>query len=110
MAKETQLAPGAQLLHLEIGKGRQDVTATALFDMNGHRLRARIKRDSYDFQSSARMERWNGKEWKFLADIHYSKMTTPEKLHYKQDWESVSHFNADLTTLLEKAALILQVN
>ena len=42
----------------------------------GHKLRIRIKRDSYDFQSFARIELWSETEgkWNFVHSIPYVEM------------------------------------
>lgn len=32
-----------------------------------HRLRVQINRDAYDFQSSARIERWSGDQWREVS-------------------------------------------
>ena len=37
-------------------------------------LKISIKRDSYDFQSYARLSRWDGKQWNLVSEIPYSKM------------------------------------
>lgn len=42
----------------------------------GHKLRIRIKRDSYDFQSYARIELWSETEgkWNFVNNIPHPEM------------------------------------
>ena len=42
---------------------RQSYTLTHILTVNGSVLRATVKRDFYDFQSYARVERFDGVQW-----------------------------------------------
>lgn len=71
-----------------ISKGRQSLDYKEVLSFKRtrnkiaqeHRLQVRIKSDSYDFQSHAVIERWNGDEWKQVHSIHYAQMQTIPKL------------------------------
>ena len=69
----------------------------------GHKLRIRIKRDSYDFQSYARIELWSeplGK-WNFVHSIPH-----PEMACVKSTFEG--KMDEDAVELLRMALLIVE--
>jgi len=57
-------------------RGRQSRNLTRILKTGGHKLRITIKRDSYDFQSSAKIELWSEAEgkWNFVHSIPYAEM------------------------------------
>jgi hypothetical protein len=69
----------------------------------GHKLRISIKRDSYDFQSYARIELWSDTEgkWNFVHSIPY-----PEMACVKSAFDS--KMEEDAATLLTIAQLIIE--
>lgn len=96
-------------LHLEIGKGSQDVVYTELLAHQSHKLKIVIRRDSYDFQSAATIQVFDtgACRWNHLAELHYSKMLTPTKLHVIPAGTDKSQFASDRDSLLRQAKLIL---
>jgi hypothetical protein len=105
------VAPTISVLHEAVSAGQQSVTAQRLVVMAGHKLRFTVKSDAYDFQSSAKTERWQPIEgqWHTVTTLPYGLMKTPAKLVYQpnQSGVSLAHFEADLTELQRQAALIL---
>ncbi|PQV65276.1 hypothetical protein B1R32_10113 [Abditibacterium utsteinense] len=69
----------------------------------GHKLRIRIKRDSYDFQSFARIELWSETEgkWNFAHSIPHSQMAC-----VKSSFEG--KMEEDAAELLRMALLIVE--
>jgi len=58
-------------------RGRQSRNLTRILKIaQGNRLRISIKRDSYDFQSHARIELWSETEgkWNFVHSIPFAEM------------------------------------
>jgi len=94
----------------EIGKGSQDVLFTRVVRLtDGTKLRVKIRSDSYDFQSYARVHRWDGTEWKLVHSVHYSKMATPAGLYVRFNRVADSTFKKDLDELLRVASAVLEV-
>lgn len=96
-------------LHTEIGKGQQDVVYTELLDHDSHKLKVVIRRDSYEFQSTATIQVFDtsARCWNPLAELHYSKMLTPTKLHVMPGESDKRVFASDRDFLLHQAKLIL---
>jgi len=96
---------------VNLSKGQQSVLYTELLKYGTHRLRIRIKSDSYAFQSFACIERWDGTQWQPAADIHYGSMDTPTGLHYTYDKADIDQlrpeFKVDRDTLLRDAMWVL---
>lgn len=97
----------------EIGNGRQSVEYTetlkaSLLDLTT-KLQIRIKSDSHDFQSYARIFRFDGEQWQPIDALHYSTMKTPTKLAYgRSDSQALlGYFKSDRDTLLKQATDIL---
>lgn len=68
-------------LHKDItqDKGRQSLMGTYIVQDDDHKLKATIKRNAYDFQSYATVDRWNGEEWKRVVSFDILKL---EIAHY----------------------------
>ncbi len=66
-----------------ISKGQHSVNYKEILKVDGVKLRIIIESDAYDFQSCARIQKWNGDEWHIIDSIHYSEMNTPYSLVYK---------------------------
>lgn len=56
--------------------GQQSLEYRAIWQTGKHKMRVRRKRDAYDFQSYATIERWNGEEWRKVESIPYREMAT----------------------------------
>ncbi len=111
-------------LDLEFSVGRQDVICTVLAQMGEHKLRLRLRSDSYKFQCHAYAEvlqKADGIKWERLVSIDHSNMATPEGLCYNIEMQRIRgeatslqiqdavgrHFMLDRAELLRKAALLL---
>lgn len=70
-------------MHSQATKGKQSLDYTALWQLGAHKLRVKRRRDSYDFQSWARIERWDGSAWQEVATIPYSSMS--EDSYYSRE-------------------------
>ncbi len=71
-----------------------------------HRLQVRIDRDSYDFQSSAVIEKWDGSGWRNVASIPYSLMKTPDYTTLLKEVGN-ARFQEDRNELVNLACLTL---
>ena len=71
-----------------------------------HTLRVRIERNAYDFQSSARVERWNGDKW---CGVSYKPIAECNcfGLSYVEKGVEPSYFEPDVTALLDEALAIV---
>ncbi len=115
-----------ETLDSKLAKGSQDLTLTRLYkvtirELNNHsraltvlavhKLRVRIKSDSYKFQSYARIEIYNEQErkWNVLASIDHGNMETQEGLHYMPPHDPATErdFEDDEEELLRLAGLVL---
>lgn len=96
-------------LHTEIGKGQQDVVYTELLAFGLNKIKIVIRRDSYDFQSSAVAHVFDtgAQRWNPLAEVHYSKMATPMSIHIRHASPGAELFTQDRNVLLKKVELIL---
>lgn len=95
------------ILHVEVSKGNgQSNSYTETLKAGAHKLRIHIRSDSYDFQSSARIEVWRPADlkWSQVADIHYSRMQTQASYVHA----SAVLFKADRDNLLAQAVAILE--
>jgi hypothetical protein len=99
-------------LNKEVGLGRQDLNYKEIAEIAGHKVRVRIKSDSYDFQSYAIVEVFSELKWNQVDFIHFSQMNTPEGLYYKVDRNgelstSECHFKKDRDALIKIASEVL---
>ena len=67
-------------------------------------LRVQIKRDTYDYQSYARIHKWDGDKWQFITAIPYPLM---ESEAFAYDEPKEADFQADFLRLLSEANAIL---
>ena len=72
-----------KILNSTIAKGDQDVILDSIYEHLDHKLRVKIRSDSYIFQCSAVIEIFTDNGWKNLHSIHYGIMNTPKGLYYK---------------------------
>lgn len=101
-----------QSLHARAFKGHQSSEFSELVEMQNHdvwpyerhRLQVSIDRDSYDFQSSAKISRWDGAEWKAVASIPYTEMRTGDIAYKRVPAEE--DFEADRRDLINLASLV----
>ena len=96
-------------LNVSVSKGRQDFVFEELAMMGSDKIRIIIRRDSYAFQSFARVEVWSAvaREWRDCVSLHYSQMRTEEKLPYVPRFVGAVDFADDRNALVKKAALVL---
>lgn len=71
-------------------------------------LRTTIRCDSVAFQSSARIERWDGDRWQLVHELHYSKMKTKASA-YQSSPPTANQFAADAGDLLQVALRVLNL-
>lgn len=69
---------------------------------SGETFRCRIERNAYDGQSSARVERWSGEEWREVVrtPINFLNCRT---ISYVQEGITSSHFRTDFKRLMDEA-------
>ena len=99
--------PKLETLEISLGKGYQDMIYKEILRWGEHKLRVRIKSDSYAFQSFARIERWNGERWYEVHHIHHSQMTTASGLIHQPKQVTKEDFAADRDLLIKRAGTIL---
>ena len=97
-----------KILNSTIAKGKQDVILDSIYEHLDHKLRVKIRSESYMFQCLAYIEIFTDNGWKNLHSIHYGIMNTPKGLYYKPGLEGLlPYFSEDVETLLHCAELIL---
>jgi hypothetical protein len=97
------------------GAGIEVIGTIAFHD--SARLRATVYRDSYDFQSSAQIERWDGARWQAVARIPMTLLTC---LHFGVNYlshterrggiftaEGAEALRVDVRELFRLAAIVL---
>lgn len=99
--------PSTRVISTSVSEGRQSVTSQDIFAIGAHKIRLTIKSDSYDFQSSAVAEVWNGAtlSWNRVHSIPYKLMKTRAGLIYvpKSEWM----FGADQVELMRVVQEVL---
>ena len=82
----------------------------ALAAEGSHKIRIKIKSDSYKFQSFAKVEKWDGDKWREVHSIHHGSMTTPAGLDSwaRREGLAESHFKADRKELLRVAVAVIR--
>ena len=94
------------LLRSDLTKGGQSVLLTQLFQMGAHKLRVRIKSDSYREQCYCVIERWDSAEWREVYRVDAHGMKTPDKLVYDSG-DIMPKFFDDVAQLIHAARLVL---
>jgi hypothetical protein len=111
-----------QRLSENYSNGTQSVNYTALYKILGEKIRIKIKKDSYDFQSHAIAEIFQNstaaKKWERLASIPFANMEVNKKgVFYQRKVNESGHgltteeknaFQKDIIRLLKEATLILE--
>ena len=91
-------------------KGQQSINRELLVEVHGplplgvgaetrHRFRFTVHVDSYDFQSYAKAERWDGAKWQTVHVIPGEQLATKASHHDRQSPTQPSAFDADLDEL-----------
>lgn len=104
MKKTTQPIPATALFVKKFGKLRQGIYYHELCGLGGRRFQIDIYRDSFDFQSHAKIAVWNGNEWNIVASLMYPEIEIAEKAIRVQLDETV--FKACRDELVRRAAWI----
>ncbi len=71
-----------------------------------HKLRTRIRRNAYDFQSSALVERWDGDKWRNVCSAPIMECEC-RRVSYVQNGITAAHFENDHKRLLKEALAIV---
>jgi hypothetical protein len=88
---------------------RQGVQLQRVYAIGEHRIRTTVYVDSYDFQSWAKAERWNGERWYEVATIPYGAMYSATKASYvKKPDVNEPFLNVDTQTLLTRVKEVLE--
>lgn len=86
--------------------GEQSWCFERIEEVGGHRLRTKIRHNAYDFQSYARIDRWDGAEWKTLHTIPGQSL----KLYpyvVRETPNVAKVFESDATELMRVALAVL---
>ena len=73
---------------------------------NTDKVKINIRRNAYDFQSWARVSRWNGEEWKNVVDAPITEFNC-HKISYVDKGITTKHFDEDAGKLLMEAMKIV---
>lgn len=71
-----------------------------------HTLRVNIRRNAYDNQSYAKVERWNGTEWKNVVNAPITECEC-KGIAYVDNGISARHFEKDSDRLVQEAESIV---
>ena len=101
-------APKATTLHKALAFGQQSAEYQETLQMGTAKLRILIKRDSYEFQSSAHIDAFSPTEmkWNWIAFIPHGIMATNKTVTYYPR-ATEADFKADRDNLLAQARAIL---
>lgn len=97
------------ILQTDLHQSQQSWFHTQVFKVGDTKLRTRICRNAYDFQSYAKVERWNGEEWKEVATRPISELLCKDVGYYEQTLtaEQKGFFEFDAEVLLNLAIAII---
>lgn len=98
-------------IDVKVSRSRQALNYLEILKMGGKKFRIKIKRDSYAFQSHAKISVWkpDKDEWSLVYSIPYSEMNTSGGLHHKyegadlKDYSVKSEFKKDREELIRLA-------
>lgn len=88
-------------------QGQQSWNREVIESEAGHRLRLTVKVDSYDFQSYAKAERWDGMKWHEVHRIPGQEVKARTTVSYVARSVSPNAFTADIDELRRVAIAIV---
>lgn len=95
-------------INKETWKASQSWNDERILQHGEHTLRTTIKRDAYDRQSHADIDRWSGGQWHNVASIHISLWPeTTKQISYVDNSVAHKSFDSLVKALCKKATLIL---
>jgi hypothetical protein len=107
-ATEAPTGKPAKQGSVEVSRGQQSIDYVGLFSAPKHKLRLRVKYDSYRDQSLAVAERWSGSKWEQVCSIMPPKLAGwRQGIAYERGADRAESFKSDVTTLLERAKEVL---
>ncbi len=93
---------------VRVWKGGQDIHYSGLLQLGEHKLKIEARFDSYRDQSFAKVERWNGSEWKAVYFMPGAALVGfIDKAAYRPQAPAASDFQADVTFLIARAEEVL---
>jgi len=72
-----------------------------------HRLKVDIRSNSYDFQSHARVKRWDGEQWQLVHSLHHKEMKTRHGMNSDFNPAGSNEFAEDRNELIRVAKAII---
>lgn len=93
----------------QVAKTRQGVLYTQILSDGGVQFRVAIYSDSYDFQSTAVVTRWDGNQWQHVHNIPFALMATRHGLCYEREPVTAAAFAADCKELIRVAKAVVGV-
>lgn len=79
-----------------------------LLELDAHVCRTTVRRNAYDAQSYARVERWDGSQWQSVCNIPFPLWPDVVKaISYVQKGLTLKAFDTLVEALVKKAGLIL---
>jgi hypothetical protein len=92
-----------------LSKQQQGVQLQRVYAIGEHKIRTTVYVDSYEFQSYARAERWNGERWYEIATIPYGAMSSTKTVSaYGKGDNNEAALNVDTQTLLQRVHEVLE--
>lgn len=93
---------------VRVWKGGQDIHYSGLLQLGEHKLKIDARFDSYRDQSFAKVERWNGSEWKQIYFVPGAALVGfIDKAAYRQQAPAASDFQKDVDFLIARAEEVL---
>jgi len=110
-------AKGTEAIQEKLYNGTQSVNFTGIYrikylDCADQKVRVLIQRDSYDSQSYAKIECWNGTNgWKHITSLNF-KDTKTQSIFYQTKAQNLTGYDTDkigtdIKELIELAKLII---
>ena len=63
-----------------------------VWEIDGHKLRTTVRRNAYDAQSSAKVDRWDGEKWQNVVRRTIEEMGSVQDISYVQGGVVEAHF------------------
>lgn len=100
--------PNPVMLDRKCTNGQQSLELVSIWNYGDHKLRIRRRRNAYDFQSWALVERWDGTKWQEVAQIPFAAMACAHEDSYVSKAARPNGAErTDEKELLRLAALVL---
>lgn len=104
MKKQTTTIPATTTFTKDCGKLNQGIFYRELCGIGGRKFQIDIYRDTYDFQSHAKISVWTGKEWSLVDSLMYPQIEIEQRAIQMRPDEAT--FKATRNELICRAAWV----